>query len=135
MSPIKMLKMYGDNIKQILFLSILLPLLDYIYLHLISNYFTNQIETIQKKKMVIRYIPFVLCYVLLIFDLYFFVIRKRKPPLYAFLGGIVIYGVYELANYSLFQDWKLLTVIFDTLWGGVLSAAVTYLTYMVFPDK
>jgi uncharacterized membrane protein len=45
--------------------------------------------------------------------------------------GIVIYGVYEFTNLSLLKNWKVLTTILDTTWGGVLFASTTYLAYEI----
>lgn len=38
------------------------------------------------------------------------------------LFGIVLYGVYDLTNYSLVANWSLRLVIVDIAWGGVLNA-------------
>jgi len=45
--------------------------------------------------------------------------------------GIVIYGVYETTNYALLKDLSILTVIIDTLWGGLLFASTTYLVNLL----
>ena len=68
-----------------------------------------------------------LCYIFLIIGINYFIIKPRKSVTDAFLLGIVIYGVYETTNYALFKKWSLLTVFMDTLWGGVLFAATTYI--------
>jgi uncharacterized membrane protein len=127
------MKLDSKSIKQIIFISIVFPVLDLIYLYLNATHFTHQIESVQHKKVVIRFVPFILCYALLIFELFFFVVQKEKSIFYAFLSGIVIYGVYQLSNYAIFQDWKLYTVVTDILWGGVISAIVTYMTYKAIP--
>jgi uncharacterized membrane protein len=65
----------------------------------------------------------------LIFGLYFFILREKKTPLEAFIFGIVVYGVYETTTYALLKNWKITTVITDTLWGGVLFYLTTFFTY------
>jgi uncharacterized membrane protein len=50
----------------------------------------------------------------------------------AFLLGLVIYGVYETTNWALFSKWSPMSVIIDTLWGGILFAATTYVTTRIF---
>jgi uncharacterized membrane protein len=54
---------------------------------------------------------------------------KRRPILDAFLFGLVIYGVYETTNIATFKKWSPFVAILDTLWGGVLMAATTFITY------
>ena len=49
----------------------------------------------------------------------------------AMILGWVIYGVYEGTNYGILKNWKMSTVIIDTLWGSVLFGLTTYLTYML----
>lgn len=44
---------------------------------------------------------------------------------------IIIYGVYETTNYALFKNWSILTVIIDTLWGGLLFASTTYIVNLL----
>ena len=42
---------------------------------------------------------------------------------YGGLFGLVLYGVYDLTNYSLLKDWPLSTTVLDIVWG-VLSNAL-----------
>lgn len=44
------------------------------------------------------------------------------------IWGLCVYGVYELTNYSILNNWSFKIVIIDTLWGTVLGAAVATLT-------
>jgi len=48
----------------------------------------------------------------------------------ALLGGLA-YATYELTNYAVLKDWPLGIVFIDIIWGGVLTAAVASLTYIV----
>jgi uncharacterized membrane protein len=68
-----------------------------------------------------------ICYILLVVGINYFIIKPRKSISDAFLLGIIIYGVYETTNLTLFKNWSILTVIIDTLWGGILFAATTYI--------
>ena len=102
---------------------------DFIYLNIIKNYFQNQIQIIQGTKPTLNILGAILCYILLIFGLNYFILRKNKSIKNAFLLGIVIYGVYETTNFALFKKWKLLTVIMDTLWGGILFSLTTMIMY------
>lgn len=44
---------------------------------------------------------------------------------WGFLYGIVLYGVYDMTNYSLVGKWSLRMSIVDILWGGTINAVVT----------
>lgn len=39
-----------------------------------------------------------------------------------FLFGIVLYGVYDMTNYSLVNNWSLKLSAVDIVWGGSLNA-------------
>jgi uncharacterized membrane protein len=100
--------------------AIVFVVLDGIYLNLVKNYFNQQIKSIQGSPIQIRIISTALTYVFLIFGLNYFIIRKHRTVQEAGLLGLVIYGVYEFTNYSIFNEWKWTTVLLDTFWGGVL---------------
>jgi uncharacterized membrane protein len=105
--------------------------IDFIYLNLIKDYFYKQIQRVQGSQMKVNIFGAVLCYIFLIVGINYFIIKPKKSVSEAFLLGIVIYGVYETTNYALFKNWSLLTVIIDTLWGGILFALTTYLVNML----
>ena len=114
---------------------IILPIIDYIYLNLISSYFKQQIYDVQKTEMTFRLIPAIICYIALVFALYYFVINtnnsNNQKILNAFLLGLCIYAVYEMTNYTLLEKWTLKTVIIDTLWGGILFALTTFIITLI----
>ena len=105
--------------------------LDSVYLSSTKNYFSSLVKNIQKTNMKIRVLSAVGVYILLAFGLYTFIISKRRPAYEAFLLGITIYGVFELTNYAIFDNWSILPVMFDTLWGGILLYVSTLVTYKV----
>lgn len=107
--------------------SVIFIVVDFVYLNLIKGYFTNQIKSIQGSPIKMNYLGAALCYILLIIGINYFIIKPRKSVSDAFLLGIIIYGVYETTNYALLKDWSILTVMIDTLWGGLLFAATTYI--------
>lgn len=119
---------------EFLFLScaIIFILLDSIYLRYMKNYFLNQISRVQNGKPGnIRFLGAGLTYLFLIFGLFYFIILPKRSVKDAFLFGLVIYGVYETTNYAIFRDWSILTVLIDTLWGGVLFALTSYFTQSI----
>jgi uncharacterized membrane protein len=104
---------------------------DFVYLNVIKDYFNNQIISVQGSPVKVNYLGVALCYIFLIVGINYFIIKPRKSVNDAFLLGIVIYGVYETTNYALFKNWSILTVIIDTLWGGLLFAFTTYIVNML----
>jgi uncharacterized membrane protein len=111
----------------LIIIAIIFVIIDSIYLALMSNYFQKQIKTIQGSNIKFKITGAVLCYVILVFGLYHFIIKPKRSILEAFILGIVIYGVYETTNFAIFDKWNYLTVLLDTLWGGVLFASTTYI--------
>jgi uncharacterized membrane protein len=105
--------------------------IDFVYLNVIKDYFINQIVRVQGSQPKINYFGAALCYIFLIVGINYFIIKPKKSINDAFLLGIVIYGVYETTNYALLKDWSIITVILDTLWGGLLFASTTYLVNML----
>lgn len=104
---------------------------DFVYLNVIKDYFLNQIKLVQGSEPKTNYLGVALCYIFLIVGINYFIIKPRKSVNDAFLLGIVIYGVYETTNYALLKNWSIITVIIDTLWGGLLFAFTTYIVNML----
>ena len=100
---------------------------DFIYLNVMKGYFENQVKKVQGTSLKINYLGAAICYLFLIAGLNYFIIKPHKSINEAFLLGIVIYGVYETTNYALFTNWSILSVIIDTLWGGLLFASTTFI--------
>jgi len=116
---------------KLLISAIIFVILDSIYLNIIKDYFSNQIKLIQGTPIKINYLATVICYIFLIFGINYFIIKPNRSIQDAFLLGLVIYGVYETTNMALFAKWSWLTVIIDTLWGGILFALTTFIIYLI----
>ena len=110
-------------------------LLDSIYLTSTAGYFKRQIMDVQKGPMKLNILGVVLCYLLLIFSLNYFILEPKKSVYEAMILGLVIYGVYETTNYAILKNWKLTTVILDGLWGSILFGLTTYLHIYWFKNK
>jgi uncharacterized membrane protein len=127
--------MNHKNMKEfykILLIFIIFIGLDFIYLNSIKKMFNNQIKLIQGSAIQINLFAAFLCYISLVFGLYYFIIKEKKTIFQAFLLGLVIYTVYEFTNWSLFTKWKPLTVLIDSLWGGILFMLTTAIVYQVY---
>ena len=109
--------------------AIILLVLDFIYISINKNAFATQVADIQRVALKVNLLGAILCYILLIGGLYYFILMKKRPVLDAFLFGLVIYGVYDTTIYALFKKWSPYLAIMDTLWGGILMATTTYITY------
>ena len=106
--------------------------LDSIYLTSMKGYFDNQVKSIQGSIIKMNLVPAVLCYISLVFGVYYFIIKERKSLLDAFLLGLVIYTVYEFTNWALFKEWKPFTVVIDSLWGAILFTLTTAISYFIY---
>lgn len=111
--------------------AIVLITIDFIYLQSIKSYFQKQVQSVQGSAMQINYLGAAICYIFLIVGINYFIIKPNRSVKDAFLLGLVIYGVYETTNYALFKNWSIITVIIDTLWGGILFAITTYIVNML----
>ncbi len=75
-----------------------------------------------------------LVYALIPLGLVLFVLPRVSPetPATAALGwgfvyGVILYGVYDLTNYSLIDRWPWRMTLVDIAWGGVICATVSYI--------
>jgi uncharacterized membrane protein len=116
---------------QYLLAAVIFVILDGLYLNLIKNYFNKQIQSIQGSNIKINFMAVAITYILLIFGLNYFIIKKHKSVSDASLFGLVIYGVYEFTNYSLLKNWSIITVIMDTTWGTLLFGLTTFIVYKI----
>jgi len=106
-----------------------LLLLDAMYISPQFTSFQQLYKKIQGSPLVVKPLGVVLCYVFLVAELYYFILMQKRPILDAFLLGLFTYGVYNTTNYALLADFPLRLVFTDTLWGGVLFAATTFIYY------
>ena len=111
--------------------AIILITIDFMYLQSIKGYFQKQVQSVQGSAMQINYLGAAICYIFLIVGINYFIIKPNRSIKDAFLLGLVIYGVYETTNYALFKNWSVLTVIIDTLWGGILFALTTWIVKLM----
>ena len=119
------------NFKLLIISAIIFIVMDSVYLYVIKNYFANQIIKVQGSPMKINITATLICYVILIFGINYFIIQPRRSVQDAFLLGLVIYGVFETTNMALFTKWAWLTVLIDTLWGGILFAVNTSIVKLI----
>jgi uncharacterized membrane protein len=118
--------------KDLIISAVLLVLIDSLYLSSIKGFFDKQVMSVQKSPLQVDLLAAILCYLVLIIGLYYFIISKKKPVYEAFLLGFVIYMVFELTNKAILKNWKWNTVLLDGIWGGILFATTTFITYKLY---
>ena len=111
---------------KLLITAIVFVIIDGIFLTMMKPYFENQVKLVQGSALKVNITATLLCYVFLIFGIYYFIIQPNKSVQDAFLFGIVIYAVYETTSRALLTKWKWSTVFIDTLWGGILFALTAW---------
>ena len=116
-------------VKTLFIISVTMLTLDFIFLSANQKMFEIQIADVQRVSLQFRPMGAILCYIALVFGLYYFIIKTNRSPLDAFLLGVVINAVYEGTSYAILKKWKWQLVIMDTLWGGVLLSLTTIITY------
>jgi len=119
------------NLKKLIVSTILLLCIDAMYIYSSKKMFEDQIVKVQRVVMQLRWEGALLCYLVLVFGINYFIIQPRKSVYDAFILGVVIYAIYETTNYATLKKWSETMVIMDSLWGGILFALTTYLTYEI----
>jgi uncharacterized membrane protein len=123
---------YITKIFHIAVIILLLVAFDAVYIYFMKDTFSQLVRSIQGEPLVLdkrALVGAVICYILLAFGLYYFVISKTNSTvLDAFLLGLVVYGVFDSTNFVMFKKWDWRVMVIDGVWGGVLFSIV----YWVF---
>ena len=118
-----------NNINILLSSAAILLALDFIYLNTTKSIFEKQVFKIQHITMNVKLFPAILCYILLVIGLNYFILQKQGTILEAFLLGFIIYGVFDCTNLAIFQKYNWNVAIMDMVWGGILFALTTWIVY------
>lgn len=111
--------------------------IDMLWLGLIAkNFYSKQIGTLLKPD--VNWLAAIIFYLIFIAGLVVFVIapsiEKGSWVSALILGvffGFVCYATYDLTNLAVAKDWPLLVTIVDLLWGAILAASVSVITYLI----
>lgn len=108
---------------------LLIFIIDLIYILIfVKNYYIYMINDINNNSIInINFISYILIYFLLASGLYYFIIKDNKTEYDAFILGIIIYGVYDMTNYTILNKYKLSYAIIDSLWGGILFFSTIFI--------
>lgn len=112
---------------EILKLGVITLLLDSIYLNTTKSIFNKLVKKIQGENLEINMKGAIMSYTLIIFSLYYFIIKENKKPLDAFFLGLSIYGIFDATNIAIFKKYDSYIAYVDTIWGGILYGLTTYL--------
>lgn len=115
--------------KEILTAGVIMLALDFIYLGYFKNYFQSVFKNIQGEKINLRITGAVICYVIMLIGLNYFIISKKASLKDAFFLGFLVYLVYDSTNYATFTKWPFKMLIVDSIWGGILFTLTTFGTY------
>ncbi|MDZ4808300.1 MAG: DUF2177 family protein [Bacteroidota bacterium] len=111
--------------------------IDMVWLGVIArNFYKNQIGFLMKPD--INWTAAILFYLLFLVGLVVFVISpalEKKEWTHALwsgaLFGLITYATYDLTNLATLNNWPLTVVIVDMLWGSLLAASVSVITYFI----
>jgi len=111
--------------------------IDMAWLGLVAKKFYNQhIGFLMKPD--IGWFAAIVFYLLFITGLVTFVIGPAiekqswiNAVLYGAFFGLVTYSTYDLTNLATIKDWPLIVTVVDLVWGMVLSASVSLITYLI----
>ncbi len=105
---------------------------DAAWLSYIAPEFRAMIAGIQGSPMAARLVPAAICYVVMIFGLWYFVIRVASDPVAAATQGAAlgatVYGVYEMTNLAIIKGWSPRLALMDWIWGTLLFAGTAAAT-------
>ena len=105
-----------------------LILIDNIYYQLTKDIYIDKIEEIQQRPFAFRPLGAIIRYLVLIFGLYYFIIKRNASLIEALSLGIFVNGATNGTMYASFTDWNGIGAMLDTLWMGLLFVFVTFIS-------
>jgi len=111
--------------------------IDMIWLGLVAkSFYKAQIGHLMKPD--VNWIAAIIFYLLFIVGLVIFVISPAMEKgswvhalVFGALFGLITYATYDLTNLAVTKDWPLLVTVVDLVWGAVLAASVSIITYLI----
>lgn len=112
--------------------------IDMVWLVLVAKkFYQEQIGFLMKPD--INWFAAIIFYLLFIAGLVTFVISPAIEKhswvhalLFGALFGLITYATYDLTNLATLKNWPILVTIVDLIWGTVLSASISVITYLIF---
>ncbi len=111
--------------------------IDMVWLVLVAKkFYQSQIGFLMRPD--INWLAAIIFYLLFITGLVIFVISpavEKHSWVYALifgaLFGLITYATYDLTNLATLKDWPLLVTVVDLIWGTVLAASISGITYFI----
>jgi uncharacterized membrane protein len=111
--------------------------IDMVWLVLVAKkFYQEQIGFLMKPD--INWFAAIIFYLLFITGLVIFVISPAVEKhswvdaiLFGALFGLITYATYDLTNLATLEDWPLLVTVVDLIWGTVLAASISGVTYFI----
>lgn len=112
-------------------------IIDMIWLVLVAKkFYQDKLGFLMKPD--INWIAAIVFYLLFISGLVTFVISPAVEKhswihavVYGAFFGLITYATYDLTNLATLKDWPLIITIVDLIWGSVLAASISVLTYSI----
>lgn len=119
--------MNSNIIKNLLLSTVLILVIDSVYLKTYGPLFQTLIKNIQGTELKLNLYGAFFSYLCIVVLFNYFVIYKNASLFEAFLIGFLTYGIFEGTSKALFSKWSTKIMIIDSLWGGLLFAIVLYI--------
>jgi len=111
--------------------------IDMVWLVLVAKkFYQQQIGFLMKPD--INWFAAIIFYLLFIAGLVVFVISPAVEKhswvhalIFGALFGLITYATYDLTNLATLKDWPLLVTVVDLIWGTVLAASISGITYFI----
>jgi uncharacterized membrane protein len=111
--------------------------IDMVWLVLVAKkFYQGQIGFLMKPD--INWFAAIIFYLLFIAGLVIFVISPAVEKhswvyslLFGALFGLITYATYDLTNLATLKDWPVLVTIVDLIWGTLLAASISLITYFI----
>jgi uncharacterized membrane protein len=111
--------------------------IDMVWLGLVAkNFYAKHLGYLMKAD--VNWLAAIIFYLLFIVGIVVFVISPAleqkswlQALMYGALFGLITYATYDLTNLATIQNWPLIVTVVDLVWGMVLSASVSIITYLI----
>jgi uncharacterized membrane protein len=132
----------GHNIKLYLLVLVIFLAIDLTWLGvLMAKFYKTELGPLARRSgeaMAPVWWAAFLVYILIPLGIMLFVVPRVSPENLAasalgwgFLYGVILYGVYDLTNYSLIDRWPWRMTLVDMAWGGFICAVTSYVAVVL----
>jgi uncharacterized membrane protein len=111
--------------------------IDMVWLVLVAKkFYQEQIGFLMRPD--INWLAAIIFYILFIAGLVVFVISPAVEKhswvhalIFGAFFGLITYATYDLTNLATMKDWPILVTIVDLIWGTILAASISCITYFI----